>query len=113
MSNFRIIRPVWAIGRQRGGEQHAHSEHLRRLEALHHRALPQPDVRNFAWHDYGLSVGIWRLFDHFEELQIPACLLVDSAVYDYAPQVLERARARGDEIVAHGRTNSERQGDLD
>lgn len=31
----------------------------------------------------------------------------------YAPQILGRARARGDEIVAHGRTNSERQGDLD
>ena len=91
-------------------------EHFHFGEGLGHTpsyATPQPDVRNFAWRDYGLRVGIWRLFDLFDELQMPACLLVNSAVYDYAPQILERARTRGDEIVAHGRTNSERQGDLD
>ncbi len=90
-------------------------EHFHFGEGLGHTpsyATPQPDVRNFAWRDYGLRVGIWRLFDLFDELQIPACLLVNSAVYDYAPQILERARARGDETVAHGRTNSERQGDF-
>ncbi len=90
-------------------------EHFHFGEGLGHTpsyTTPQPDMRNFAWRDYGLRVGIWRLFDLFDELQIPACLLVNSAVYDYAPQILDRARARGDEIVAHGRTNSERQGDL-
>ena len=91
-------------------------EHFHFGEGLGHTpsyTTPQPDVRNFAWRDYGLRVGVWRLFDLFDELRIPACHLVNSAVYDYAPQILERARARGDEIVAHGRTNSERQGDLD
>lgn len=44
---------------------------------------------------------------------MPACPLVNAAVHDYAPQILARARSRSDEIVAHGRTNSERQGDLD
>jgi hypothetical protein len=28
-------------------------------------------------------------------------------LYDYAPQIFERIRRRGDEIIAHGRTNSE------
>ncbi|MEM1436096.1 MAG: polysaccharide deacetylase family protein [Pseudomonadota bacterium] len=91
-------------------------EHFHFGEGLGHTpsyATPQPDVRNFAWRDYGSRVGIWRLFDLLDELEMPACLLVNSAVYDYAPQILERARTRGDEIVAHGRTNSERQGDLD
>lgn len=91
-------------------------EHFHFGEGLGHTpsyTTPQPDVRNFAWRDYGLRVGIWRLFDLFDELQIPACLLVNSAVYGYAPQIFERARSRGDEIIAHGRTNSERQGDLD
>lgn len=91
-------------------------EHFHFGEGLGHTPsyeTPQPDVRNFAWQDYGLRVGIWRLFALFDELQMPACLLVNSAVYDYAPRILERARIRGDEIVAHGRTNSERQGDLD
>ena len=91
-------------------------EHFHFGEGLGHTpsyATPQPDVRNYAWRDYGNRVGIWRLFDLFDDLQMPACLLVNSAAYDYAPQIFERARVRGDEIVAHGRTNSERQGDLD
>ncbi len=69
----------------------------------------QPDVRNYAWRDYGLRVGIWRLFDLFDELGLPASHLVNSAVYDHAPQIMERIRQRGDEIIGHGRTNSETQ----
>jgi len=34
-------------------------------------------------------------------------------MYDYAPGLVAACRARGDEIVGHGRTNAERQGDLD
>lgn len=71
-----------------------------------------PDVRNHAWRDYGLRVGIWRLFDLFEELGLPASHLVNSAIYDYAPQIIERIRERGDEIIGHGRTNSEAQIDF-
>jgi peptidoglycan/xylan/chitin deacetylase (PgdA/CDA1 family) len=72
---------------------------------------PPPDVRNYAWRDYGLRVGVWRLFDMFDELGLPVCHLLNSTVYDYAPQILERIRARGDEIIGHGRTNTERQAD--
>jgi hypothetical protein len=28
--------------------------------------------RNYAWRDYGNRVGIWRLFDLFDELKLPA-----------------------------------------
>lgn len=72
----------------------------------------EPDVRNFAWRDYGLRVGIWRIFDLFDQLDLPACHLMNSTVYDYAPQIPERIRERGDELVGHGRSNSERQSDL-
>jgi peptidoglycan/xylan/chitin deacetylase (PgdA/CDA1 family) len=34
-------------------------------------------------------------------------------MYDYAPELVAAHRARGDEIVGHGRTNAERQGTLD
>ncbi|MCZ6473468.1 MAG: polysaccharide deacetylase family protein [SAR324 cluster bacterium] len=74
-------------------------------------SLP-PYHRGYAWRDYGNRVGIWRLLDLFEELQLPVALLVNGSVYDHCPQVLEPYRARGDEIVGHGRTNSQRQGDL-
>jgi len=74
---------------------------------------PQPDVLNFSWRDYGNRVGAWRLLEMFDELVLPSAALVNSAMYDYAPQLIAAHRARGDEIVGHGRTNSERQGILD
>jgi peptidoglycan/xylan/chitin deacetylase (PgdA/CDA1 family) len=72
----------------------------------------QPDVRNYSWRDYGLRVGIWRIFDLLDELGLPACHLMNTAIYDHAPQIPERIRARGDEFIGHGHTNSEQQGDL-
>ena len=36
-------------------------------------------------------------------------MLLNSAMYDHAPQLVAAHRARGDEIAGHGRTNSERQ----
>jgi peptidoglycan/xylan/chitin deacetylase (PgdA/CDA1 family) len=72
----------------------------------------QPDVRNHAWREYGLRVGIWRIFDLLDELGLPACHLMNTSIYGHAPQIPERVRARGDEFVGHGHTNSEQQGDL-
>lgn len=70
---------------------------------------PQPDVLNFAWRDYGNRVGAWRLIQLLEETGFPATVLLNSAMYDYAPALVAAHRARGDEIAGHGRTNSERQ----
>ena len=68
--------------------------------------------RNYAWRDYGNRVGIWRLFDLFEDLKIPAAHNINSLLYEYHPEICDRIRKRGDEVVGHGRTNAERQGDL-
>lgn len=87
-------------------------EHFSFGEGLGHTltaAGEEPDVRNYAWRDYGLRVGVWRILELFDELNLPACHLMNSAIYDYAPQIPDRIRQRGDEFVAHGRTNSERQ----
>jgi allantoinase len=73
---------------------------------------PQPDVLNFAWRDWGNRVGAWRMLEMFERLGWPLSVLINSAMYDYAPELLQAHRARGDEFVGHGRTNSERQGVL-
>ncbi len=75
-------------------------------------AGPQPDVLNYAWRDYGNRVGAWYLLDAFDHLDLPMAALVNSAMYDHAPQLVAACRARGDEIVGHGRTNAERQGVL-
>ncbi|QFY44922.1 polysaccharide deacetylase family protein [Candidatus Methylospira mobilis] len=74
---------------------------------------PQPDILNFAWRDYGNRVGIWRLLDLCDELQLPACGLINSSIYDACPSIPAAFCARGDEIVAHGRSNAERQSVLD
>jgi allantoinase len=74
---------------------------------------PQPDVLNFAWRDYGNRVGAWYMLDAFDALDLPMAALVNSTMYDYAPALVAACRARGDEIVGHGRTNSERQGHLE
>jgi len=73
---------------------------------------PQPDVLNYAWRDYGNRVGVFRLLGLFDELRLPVSLLVNSAMLQHAPQAVLPFMARGDEIVGHGRTNAERQGQL-
>lgn len=63
--------------------------------------------RNYAWRDYGNRVGIWRLFELLDELQLPAGHNTNSLIYHYAPQITDAIRKRGDEVVAHGRSNAE------
>jgi allantoinase len=65
--------------------------------------------RNYAWRDYGNRVGIWRLFDLFEEFGLSTSCLINSLVYDRHPEIPARMRERGYDVVAHGRTNSESQ----
>lgn len=74
---------------------------------------PQPDQRNFAWRDYGLRVGIWRIFDLIDDLGWPLCHLLNASICATCPQIIQRIRQRGDEVVGHGFTNSERQSDMD
>lgn len=112
-----IARPDydWPEGKRLAVYIALNIEHFSFGEGLGHTPTTpgsQPDVRNFAWRDYGLRVGIWRIFDLFDELKIPACHLMNSTIYDYAPQIPQYIRQRGDEFLGHGRTNSEQQGDL-
>ena len=74
---------------------------------------PQPDVLNYAWRDYGNRVGVWRMLEMLDALQLPTSVLINSDYYDACPGVAEAFRRRGDEFLGHGRTNSERQGELD
>jgi len=73
---------------------------------------PQPNTRSFAWRDYGNRVGAWRLLELAERYDLPYALLANSALYDYCPEMIAAFSSRGDEIVGHGRTNSERQADM-
>jgi peptidoglycan/xylan/chitin deacetylase (PgdA/CDA1 family) len=73
---------------------------------------PEPDVLNFSWRDYGNRVGVWRCVQLFEDLKLPVGALINTALYDYCPEVIEAFVKRGDELIGHGHTNSERQGEM-
>ena len=73
---------------------------------------PEPDVLNYSWRDYGNRVGVWRCLELFDSLKLPVGALINTALYDYCPEVVEAHVKRGDELIGHGHTNSERQADL-
>ena len=73
---------------------------------------PEPDVLNFSWRDYGNRVGAWRCLELFDSLRLPAGVILNTALYDYCPELVEAFVKRGDELIGHGHTNSERQGEL-
>ena len=47
-----------------------------------------------------------------DEFKIPASMLMNTAIFDECPQIAAAIIKRGDEIVGHGRTNAERQGQM-
>ena len=110
-------RPVydWPNGRRLAVYLGLNLEHFAFGEGLGAELAPggpQPDVLNFAWRDYGNRVGAWRLLELFEQLSLPSAIVLNSSLYHYCPELVTAFRDRGDEIVGHGRTNSERQGTL-
>ena len=44
---------------------------------------------------------------------IPIEAQMNTAIYEYCPDIPEALRRRGDEILGHGATNSDEQGGLD
>jgi peptidoglycan/xylan/chitin deacetylase (PgdA/CDA1 family) len=70
------------------------------------RGGPQTQ-RNFAWRDYGNRVGVWRIFRMLDELKLPASILLNSLVCEHYPEIIEKIKQRGDDVLGHGRTNAE------
>src|SRR6185295_1557767 len=73
---------------------------------------PEPDVLNYSWRDYGNRVGVWRCLELFESLKLPVGAIINTSLYDYCPEVIEAFVKRGDELIGHGHTSSERQGEM-
>lgn len=76
------------------------------LGASYSPGIPHPNTYNWAWREYGNRVGGWRLIELFDELKLPMGALVNSECCEHCPELLDVLRSRGDEIIAHGRTNS-------
>jgi peptidoglycan/xylan/chitin deacetylase (PgdA/CDA1 family) len=69
--------------------------------------VPAPDLVNTAWRDYGNRVGVFRLFDRLHSFGIAPTVLLNTDVYDEAPDVVAAARRVGAELIAHGVSNSD------
>lgn len=65
-----------------------------------------PDVLNYAWRDYGVRVGIWRLMDVLDKYGIKGTVALNSAVCEHYPIIIEECNKRNWEFMGHGITNS-------
>lgn len=71
------------------------------------------DILNYSWREYGNRVGGFRLLSILDKYKLPCSVLINGAVAAHAPELVRAHVDRGDEIVGHGWTNSEKQGDMD
>ncbi len=65
-----------------------------------------PDVINYAWREYGMRVGLWRIADVLDSLGMRATVALNSNVCEAFPQAIEQMKKRGWEFMGHGITNS-------
>jgi len=61
-----------------------------------------PDVPNWAWHEYGMRVGFWRLLDSLNNLKVKPTLAINGSVIQSYPRVAEAALKAGWEFMGHG-----------
>jgi peptidoglycan/xylan/chitin deacetylase (PgdA/CDA1 family) len=61
-----------------------------------------PDWTAYSYRDYGNRIGIWRILDVLDRLQLPASVATNVMAAKRHPEVVAACRARGYEPVAHG-----------
>jgi allantoinase len=61
-----------------------------------------PDLPNWAWHEYGMRVGFWRLFDGLRKFNVTPTLALNGIVCRNYPRVAQAAKDAGWEFLGHG-----------
>jgi peptidoglycan/xylan/chitin deacetylase (PgdA/CDA1 family) len=61
-----------------------------------------PDLPNWAWHEYGMRVGFWRLLEVLRHFGITPTLAINGNVCNSYPRIAEAALAAGWEFMGHG-----------
>jgi peptidoglycan/xylan/chitin deacetylase (PgdA/CDA1 family) len=61
-----------------------------------------PDLPNWAWHEYGMRVGIWRIFEALEMHGITPTLAINGSVCRSYPRIAQAAHEAGWEFMGHG-----------
>jgi len=96
--NARII--VWPI---------VNVEHWDIARAMPRQVLPaptgvtpSPDIPNWAWHEYGMRVGFWRIKALLDRMSIVPTLSINGIVCESYPRVAQAAHDAGWEFMGHG-----------
>ena len=61
-----------------------------------------PDVPNYAWYDYGMRVGFWRMKQVLDRHGIRATVSLNASVCNTYPHLVEESLKSGWEMMAHG-----------
>lgn len=62
----------------------------------------QPDLPNWAWHEYGMRVGFWRILDALQSRGLRATMALNGNIVNSYPRIAEAARDAGWEFMGHG-----------
>jgi peptidoglycan/xylan/chitin deacetylase (PgdA/CDA1 family) len=65
-------------------------------------AVTVPDVPNWAWHEYGMRVGFWRLFEALTKRRVPVTTAINASVCRSYGRVARAMRDAGWEFMGHG-----------
>jgi len=60
-----------------------------------------PDFPNYSWREYGQRVGIWRLFDLFDEMGVKASCTTNAVTFERRKEMTDACLKRGWELLAH------------
>ena len=63
---------------------------------------PFPDYPRFSHREYGHRVGIFRVLDTLQRLNIKATVAMDTQTAEGYPYLVKHCQDRGSEIIAHG-----------
>jgi len=60
-----------------------------------------PDYPNYSWREYGQRIGIWRMYDLFDELGVAASCTTNAVTFERRKPMVQACLDRGWELLAH------------
>ena len=72
------------------------------LPPPHGKSPEPPDLPNYSWVEYGMRVGLPRLFKLFAENNIPVSAFINAQVADIYPKAFDEVCKLNWELVGHG-----------
>lgn len=81
--------------------------------ALQPHLASDPEIANYAWRDYGNRVGIWRMFELFDDLGVPVTAAMNAATCSDQAAVADGVVERPWCVIGHGLDNTTPQAGLD